>query len=62
MNLMSRAQRKLSTITAWENSKKAATEAELRKLEVRTYFYKFMPLNVTKYEKTNNSTFQCQCE
>jgi hypothetical protein len=38
MNFLSRAQRKLSTITAWENSKKAATEAELRKLEVRTYF------------------------
>jgi len=36
---MSRAQRKLSTITAWENSKKAAKEAELRKLEVRTYLY-----------------------
>ncbi|XP_058761761.1 uncharacterized protein LOC131635178 [Vicia villosa] len=28
-----KAQRKLSTITAWENNKKAAPEAELRKLE-----------------------------
>lgn len=49
---MSRAQRRLSTITAWENSKKAAKEAELRKLEVRTYF-----IYMTKYEGTINFNY-----
>lgn len=38
MILMYRAHKKHSDISAWENSKKAATEAELRKIEVRTYF------------------------
>lgn len=55
---MSRAQRRLSTITAWENSKKAAKEAELRKLEVRTYFiYITIRLNVTKYGGTINFNY-----
>jgi len=38
MNLMSRAYKNISSISAWENSKKAATEAELRKIEVRACF------------------------
>lgn len=57
MNLMSRAQRKLSSITAWENSKKAAKEAELRKLEVRTSVYLIITLNVTKYGGTINFNY-----
>lgn len=32
-----RAVKKLSSIAAWENSKKAAVEAELKKKEVRAY-------------------------
>lgn len=35
---MNKSHKKLSAISAWENSKKAAAEAELRKIEVRTYF------------------------
>jgi len=38
MNLMSRAHKNISAISAWENSKKAAAEAELRKIEVRVCF------------------------
>jgi len=38
MDLMSRAHKNTSAISAWENSKKAATEAELRKIEVRVCF------------------------
>lgn len=30
---MDRAQKKISDVLAWENSKKAATEAQLRKIE-----------------------------
>lgn len=37
MKLLSRAQKKLSAISAWENSMEAAMEAELTKIEVRIY-------------------------
>lgn len=33
-NLLSRAHKKLSAIGSWENSKKAAVEAELKQMEV----------------------------
>lgn len=32
--ILCRAQKKLSAVTAWENSKKASVEAELKKIEV----------------------------
>jgi len=35
---LSRAHKKLSAISAWENSKKASVEAELKKIEVRVNF------------------------
>lgn len=34
LKLMNRAQKKVSAIVAWENSKKAALEAKLSKIEV----------------------------
>ena len=38
MKLLSRAHKKLSSVSAWENSKKAAVEADLKKIEVRIDF------------------------
>jgi len=38
LKLLSRAHKKLSAISAWENSKKASVEAELKKIEVRIDF------------------------
>jgi len=35
---LNRAHKKLSAISAWENSKKASVEAELKKIEVRINF------------------------
>lgn len=34
LELLNRAQKKLSSVAAWENSKKASVEAKLRKIEV----------------------------
>lgn len=38
MKLLCRAHKKLSSVSAWENSKKAAVEADLKKIEVRINF------------------------
>lgn len=35
--MSNRAEKKLSTVTAWENTKKAAIEAKLRSMEVNSY-------------------------
>lgn len=38
-NVLDRAQKMLSAVSSWENSKKAATEAKLRKNEVSLFFF-----------------------
>lgn len=38
-SLFNRAQKKLSSVSAWENSKKANLEAKLKKIEVAILFH-----------------------
>lgn len=45
-----RAQKKISAIGAWENSKKAAIEAELRQIEVINFLSSSNPLSVLRVQ------------
>lgn len=42
LKLLNRAQKKLSEIGAWENTKKANVDAELKRMVVRSFFFLFL--------------------
>lgn len=46
--MLNRAVKKMSAVTAWENSKKASIEAELKKIEVRIVFRALVPFETTQ--------------